>query len=60
MELKLCELGCGRMFWRPIPKNAKAGEKGCRACWALRPEQREEQYEELARREANARRGVMA
>lgn len=60
MELKLCELGCGRMFLRPIPKNARVGEKGCKACWALRPDQREAQYLDQARRERNARVGVMA
>jgi hypothetical protein len=60
MELKLCELGCGRMFLRPIPANVRVGQKACKACLALRPEQREVQYEAQVIREMNARRGVMA
>lgn len=60
MEPKLCEFGCGRSFLRPIPLTAKSGQKACKACLALRPEQRETQYEEQAVREANARRGLMA
>jgi hypothetical protein len=60
VELKLCELGCGRMFVRPVPLNARVGQKACKACLALRPEQREVQYAAQLLREMNARRGVMA
>ncbi len=59
MELKLCELGCGRTFLRPVPESAKKGVKWCKACIAMSPEQRETQYEEYHSRELRAMAGVM-
>jgi hypothetical protein len=58
MELKLCELGCGRTFLRPVPLNAKKGQKWCRPCGAMSPEQREAQYVDQHMREVRARAGV--
>jgi hypothetical protein len=60
MELKLCEGGCSRSFLRPVPVSARVGKKVCDACLALRPEQREQQYERQAILEANAKRGVFS
>ncbi len=58
MELKLCELGCGRTFLRPVPRTAKSGRTWCKACGGMSPEQREMQYEDQRSREARSRAGV--
>lgn len=58
MQSKLCEMGCGRSFLRPVPESAKAGKKACDSCLRLSPAQREEQYVRQAVLEANARCGV--
>jgi hypothetical protein len=59
MELKLCEMGCGRTFLRTVPLSAKKGQKWCKACGAMSPEQREHQYEDYRSRELRAMAGVM-
>ena len=59
MESKICEMGCGARFLRPIPLNAKLGKKWCDACLRLTMEQRERQFEEHRAATAKASRGSL-
>jgi hypothetical protein len=59
MECKLCEMGCGRSFMRPVPLTAPRGLKYCAGCLGLKEASRIRQAEEYARCEVKARRGVM-
>ena len=59
MECKICEMGCGARFLRPIPLNAKLGKKWCDACLRLTMEQRERQFEEHRAATAKASRGLL-
>jgi hypothetical protein len=59
MESKVCEMGCGRSFVRPVPASAPKGLKYCPGCLKLNEFSREKQAIDFASREASARRGVM-
>jgi hypothetical protein len=58
-ELKLCEFGCGRSFWRPISLSAKLGQKVCKLCQAMSMQQRERQFAHQRSTEIRARLGRM-
>jgi hypothetical protein len=58
VESKLCELGCGRTFPRPVPLSAKDGQKACEACLKMRGKQRVTQYYQQRELEAKARNGM--
>jgi hypothetical protein len=59
LESKLCEMGCGRNFMRPVPVSAKYGLKWCAACLALPEANRIKQAEDYALRSKRLQHGAM-